>query len=182
MTENEQNPLNAYELDQLHKSQEQKKLQKKRTIKKLTQRVLVSVLIIGPLAGLIWYAATRPPIPESDIVSRSGLHWHPELSIEIKGKKQEIPANIGIGAVHNPIHTHDNSGTIHLEMQGLVKKDDLRLSQFLKIWGKQFNANCLMDWCNGPEGNVKMFVNGQENTEFENYQMKDKDKIEIKYQ
>ncbi len=141
--------------------------------------IFILVLVAG-LVGFFIYNNSRPG--EGDVVSKQGLHWHPELSIEIKGQKQEIPANIGIGLVHNPIHTHDNSGTIHLELDGLVKKDNIRLNQFFKIWGKQFNSNCIFEFCNGSDGAVKMFVNGQENAEFENYQMKDKDRIEIKYQ
>lgn len=121
-------------------------------------------------------------VSEDQVVSRQGLHWHPELSIYIKGEKQEIPANIGIGAVHKPIHTHDTSGVLHLEMQGLVKKEDIKLGQFFKIWGKQFNSNCIFDACNGDVGTVKMTVNGQESFEFGNYMMKDVDKIEIKYE
>ena len=140
--------------------------------------IFILVLVAG-LVGFFIYNNSRPG--KGDVISKRGLHWHPELSIEIKGQKQEISANLGIGLVHNPIHTHDNSGTIHLELDGLVKKDDLRLNQFFKIWGKQFNSECIFEHCNGPNGKVIMFVNGRENGEFENYQMRDKDKIEIKY-
>ena len=143
--------------------------------------VFILVLVVG-LIGFFIYNNNRPGAGDGEVISRQGLHWHPELSIEIKGQEQEIPANIGIGVVHNPVHTHDNSGVIHLEMEGLVKKDDLRLSQFFKVWEKRFNSQCIFEYCNGPNGNVKMFVNGKENSEFESYQMRDEDKIEIKYQ
>ena len=109
---------------------------------------------------------------EGEILSRNGFHWHPELAIYIKSVKQDIPANIGIGAVHNPIHTHDASGTIHLEMQGIVRKSDVTLSRFFKVWGKNFS-----DFGSA----VKMTVNGQENTELGDYVMKDQDKIELHF-
>ena len=141
--------------------------------------LLILILVVGVI-GFFIYNSSRSA--DGEVISKRGLHWHSQLSIEIKGQKQDIPANIGIGLIHNPIHTHDNSGTIHLEMQGLVKKDDLRLNQFFKIWGKQFNSECIFEHCNGPDGKVKMFVNDKENGEFENYQMRDRDKIEIKYQ
>ena len=141
--------------------------------------ILILILVAG-LIGFFIYNKSRPA--DADVISKQGLHWHPELSIEIKGQKQEIPANLGIGLVHAPIHTHDNSGIIHLELDGLVKKNDIRLNQFFKIWGRQFNLNCIFEFCSGPDGAVKMFVNGQENKEFKDYQMRDKDKIEIKYQ
>ncbi len=173
---------NSYELKKEEKLLEQKQLQSRKTAKKMVKTLFISAAIIGPITGLVWYGATLPKMSENEIVSKNGLHWHPELSIVIKGQKEEIPANIGIGVVHKPIHTHDSSGIIHLEIQGLVKKDDLRLGKFFKIWNKPFNAECIFDFCNSPNAKVKMFVNNKENLEFENYQMKDKDKIEIKYE
>ena len=133
------------------------------------------------MGAIAWYIATRPPIVEAEVVSRSGLHWHPELRISIKGKTQDIPENLGIGVRHNPIHTHDRDSVFHLEFQGLVTMDNLRLREFFKVWSKRFNRICIFEYCNGPEGNVKMLVNGEENREFESYVMKDRDKIEITY-
>lgn len=124
-------------------------------------------------------------IPDGDILARNGLHWHPALEVYINGNKQEIPANIGLGAVHEKIHTHEEDakdGVIHLEMSGVVAKNDTKLSKFFSSWGKVFNANQIMDKQSGVDGKVKMLVNGTENTEFENYLMKDKDKIEIRFE
>lgn len=134
--------------------------------------IAMAVLIIG---GLVWYVATRPPIPEGEIVSRSGFHWHPELTIYVKGAWQEIPANIGIGAVHKPIHTHEDNkqGILHLEFQGMVRKQDIMLGEFFKNWGKDMRSFGT---------NMKMIVNGEENIEYENYIMQDKDKIELRYE
>lgn len=133
------------------------------------------VLIVVVIGGLIWYITTRPPVKEGDVVSRNGFHWHPELTIYVKGEKQEIPENIGIGAVHKPIHTHDDSdqGVVHMEFKGLVRKQDATLGQFFKNWGKDMRSF---------GENMKMTVNGQENTEYENYIMQDKDKIELYYE
>ncbi|MBI2020853.1 hypothetical protein HYS94_05600 [Candidatus Daviesbacteria bacterium] len=124
-------------------------------------------------------------MPEDQIISRKGIHWHPRLSIYIKGEKQEIPADFGLGAVHSPIHTHaadSKEGILHMELNGLVTKDETKLSKWFQLWGKQFNSNCIFDKCNGEEGMVSLRVNGQENKEFENYLMKDGDNIEIKYE
>lgn len=135
--------------------------------------VFFAVVIIG---GFIWYAETRPAIPESDILSRSGIHWHSQLTIYVKGKKQEIPANIGIGAVHQPIHTHDedsDQGIIHMEFGSLVRKQDTALGRFFKNWGKDMRSF---------GANIKIFVNGKENADYENYIMRDNDKIELYYE
>ena len=138
------------------------------------------ILIVGAgISGLIWYFASKPLAPESEIIARDGIHWHPEITISILGKNQEIPKNIGLGVIENPIHTHDDMGVIHLEFSGLVKKDDVRLGRFFAAWGKKFNQDCIFDKCSGAEGRLKMFVNDQANYEFENYVMGEGDKMEI---
>ena len=110
---------------------------------------------------------------DPNIVSLTGLHLHPRLTIYVKGKKLEIPHNIGIGAVHQPIHTHDDLPIIHLEFPARVTKNDLKLSRFFKVWGKDFNEF---------GSTVTMTVSGSPNTELQNYMMKDGDKIELHYE
>lgn len=146
--------------------------------------VLISVVIL--VGGVFLFSGQQfqeAPISEDQIISRTGLHWHPRLDIYIKDEKQEIPANIGIaGPIHKELHTHEKDGVIHMEMEGLVTKDETRLGDFFKIWGKDFSKAQIFDKKNGEEGKVKMFVNGNENQNFEKYQMKDGDKIEIRYE
>lgn len=148
---------------------------RKKRIKKIVLWSAIGGLAIAIIGGLIWYVATRPLIPESDIISRTGFHWHPELTIYVKGERQEIPPNIGIGSVHQSIHTHDDSsqGVIHMEFQGLVRKQDTTLGKFFKSWGKDMRSFGT---------NIKMTINEQENSEYENYVMQDKDKIELRYE
>jgi hypothetical protein len=122
---------------------------------------------------------------ESEIVSKTGLHWHPKLSIYINGQKQELTEAIGLGAVHQPLHTHEEDykdGVIHMEMQGVVTKDDTKLGNFFRIWGKEFSSTQIFEHTNGDGKTVKMTVNGQENTDYENYKMRDGDIIEIRYE
>ena len=128
----------------------------------------VVVLIVGML-GLSQYLQSNDP----GTLARNGLHWHPEITIYVKGEKIEIPQNIGIGAVHQPMHTHDDLPIIHLEFSGVVKEKDATLGNFFRIWGKDIRS---------LGTNVKMTVNGKENMEFENYIMQDKDKIELRYE
>ncbi|MBI2049447.1 hypothetical protein HYT32_00830 [Candidatus Roizmanbacteria bacterium] len=147
----------------------------------------IGLLTLAVLVGGVFFLSKTesPSVPESEIVERNGLHWHPKLTITIDGKKQEIPANIGIGAVHQKIHTHDQDakdGVIHMEIQGVVAKEDTKLSNFFRIWGKEFNSTQIFDKINGADGKVKMTVNSKENTDFENYLMKDNDRIEVRYE
>lgn len=140
-------------------------------------------IVFGLLVvGLIVWIATLPRIPESDIISNAGIHYHPHLSITIKGENVPIPAGIGMGAMEHSIHTHEPDGIVHLEFSGVVKKEDTKLGVFFKIWGKDFSKDSIMGHKTGDGGTVKFKVNGVENVEFENYLMKDGDKIEIIYE
>ena len=125
-----------------------------------------------------WFLVSRFS-SDPEIIARNGIHWHPDLIIKINGQVQEIPENIGMIPQEMPIHTHTNDGIIHLEFSGLVKKDDTKLGKFFQIWGKTFNKDCIFDKCSGPEGKLRMTVNGKENSDFENYLMRNGDKIEI---
>lgn len=174
--------LSRYERRKILREQEKEKQKRGEAGSRLRNWTVGLLVIFGLFGGGYWYYKSLPEILREDIISRQGLHWHPELAIYIKGQKQEIPADIGIGAIHKPIHTHDSTGTIHMEMEGLVTKEDSKLSKFFEIWDKTFNSSCILEFCNGSEGTVKMTVNGQENKDYENYLMKDKDKIEIRYE
>lgn len=134
------------------------------------------------VVGFIVWIATLPRVADGEFLSKTGIHYHPHLSIIIKGENIPIPKDIGIGAVHNPIHTHDADGVIHLEFSGIVKKEDTKLGVFFKLWDKDFSRDSVMGHKTGEGGTVKMKVNGVENTEFENYEMKDGDKIEVSYE
>ena len=59
-------------------------------------------------------------------------------------------------------------------------KETVTLGYFFKVWGKTFNKDCIFDYCT-DKGTLKMFVNGKENFDFENYFMHDKDEILIEY-
>lgn len=147
--------------------------------------LLSIVILIGGVFFLTKGNTSSSPTPPVDIVTQSGLHWHPKLSIYIKGEKHPFTNGIGLnGAVHNPIHTHDDADKdiVHMEFQGVVTKEDTKLANFFKIWGKKFSSTQIFDKKNGEEGTVKLTVNGKGNTQFENYQMRDGDMIEIKYE
>ena len=165
--------------------------------------IAAAVIAIGAITAGVLYAnkpknniaQTRQSVQTGDIVSKDGIHWHPKLSIYIKGQKQEIPADIGIGKQYSgskwydsmmsmtDFHTHDTSGTLHWEvMDGPVTRDHVTLKAFFDVWGKSFSSTQILDAKNGTDGSVKMTVNGQHNAEFENYQVKDKDDIVIRYE
>ncbi len=138
------------------------------------------IILIG---GVFFLSKDEKPVSKGEVVAQNGIHWHPRLSVYIKGQKQEFTDSIGLGAVHQPMHTHSEDykqGIVHMEFGGTVTKDETKLSNFFKIWGKQFNSSCVFDNCG--EGKVKMLVNGVENKNFENYAMRDGDNIEVRFE
>lgn len=166
-------------LGRQQREQERLKHRRQKKNKNFLLIAAAALIVGGVIISTVWFLAGRPPSSESAIISDDGIHWHTELSITILGQKQVIPDNVGRDITELPIHTHEEDNIIHLEFAGLVKKDDIRLERFFEIWGRQFSQNCIFTNCNGDEGTVKMFVNGVRNFEFENYVMRDKDKVTI---
>ncbi len=140
------------------------------------KKTLIGIAVLALIfAGGVWWSKSLQQ-GDTGLIATKGIHWHTQLEIYVKGVKQDIPANVGIGATHQPIHTHDEDaaqGAIHLEFGGRVTKDDVKLGNFFRIWGKDIRSF--------GDG-MTMTVNGEANTEFDNYQMRDKDKIELRYE
>lgn len=143
--------------------------------------IFLVVIVVVLLGGGVWWSNS---IAENDpsVVSRDGMHWHPELEIYLQGEKVIVPANIGLIGGHNSMHTHEEDGVVHLEYDGLVREDDTRLEKFFALWGKEFGSEQIFEYQNGSDGEVHMYVNGEESVEFGNYLMRDGDKIEIRYE
>ncbi|MEK6872460.1 MAG: hypothetical protein AABW90_00425 [Nanoarchaeota archaeon] len=125
-------------------------------------------------------------------IPTGAVHWHPKLTIKIDDERINIPANIGIsvgkvvdtslsGMRMSPTHTHETDGTIHLENNNPSSKPEtFTLGYFFYVWDKQFNSSCIFEYC-ADKGELKMYVNGKENAEFQNYIMRDEDEIIIEY-
>ena len=76
---------------------------------------------------------------------------------------------MGAGGDPMHLHTHTADGIIHAEFSGLTTKEQLKLKNFFDLWGKDFSKDSILGHKTGEGGTVKMFVDGKENTEFENY-------------
>ncbi len=143
--------------------------------------LIISGVVIVLLVGAVYWSKSLQS-KDTDILSTQGLHSHPILEIIVKGQKQVIPANIGMGPQFSslpmgmaPIHTHDDAsqGIVHMEFPGIVRKEDTTLGKLFEAWGKDMKSF---------GSTFTMTVNGKLNTNLENYQMKDGDKIVINYQ
>ena len=134
--------------------------------------LIVGGIVLVLLVGGAWWSRSLSG-GGSEVISANGLHWHPTLEIYVKGEKIEIPRGIGLGAVHLPMHTHDDLPLIHLEFGGVVRMEDVMLGEFFKNWGRDMRSFGTT---------MTMTVNGIENTEYENYPMRDGDVIKLRYE
>lgn len=96
-------------------------------------------------------------------------HFHPRLTVTVDGREEVIPANLGLGSCELPLHTHDTTGTIHVEAQ--VARD-YTLDDFLKVWGKPLQR----------EGyKLEMTVDGKSSQELGSLVLQDKQQIMLEY-
>ncbi len=181
-----------HEMRQLKKEEKRsaEKAERKRTEQsKLIKR---SMYIAVPVLVIISVSVFLTSQPEASSTANTGsaadipktpIHWHPKLEILIKGQEYPVPMNLGAsGSVHFPVHTHtENDGTLHYEVNNPTPENMPLRYFFEKVWRKQFNSTCILDYCNSDSETVKMFVNGDENSEFENYIPKDRDQIRIEF-
>lgn len=108
------------------------------------------------------------------------FHIHSNLGIVINGQQQEVPANIGIGlSCMNSIHTHDNSGTLHIESP---EKRDFTIADFFAVWGKTYTKDQILDYKVDQTHIIHETVNGVEVKDYENTVLRDKDRIVIYYE
>src|SRR3990170_1618309 len=92
----------------------------------------------------------------------SAMHEHANVQIFIHGQKQTIPTDIGIdGSTHASLHTHETSGTVHLESQTIR---GFTLGEFLDVWGVRLTSSCLGAYCNDADSQLRTFVDGEEYT------------------
>lgn len=138
----------------------------------MKKELIIVLAVIGIFAGGIYWSKSLQS-KDPNVLAANGLHWHPTLEIFVGEEKVEIPQNIGLGAVHNPMHTHEDLPIIHLEFNSVVRKEDTKIKKFFEVWGKDINSF---------GETLTMKVNGEPNTELGDYEMKDSDKIVINYQ
>lgn len=89
----------------------------------------------------------------------SALHIHQHLDIFVDGQPVAVPAEIGVDepAFIAPIHTHDDSGIIHVESPVV---QTFTLGQFFDIWGVRFTNSCIGGYCSSATSTLKVYVDG----------------------
>lgn len=148
--------------------------------------LLVGGVIGGSLLLMLGLAAlgTRSPKPIADVTTACvqhtgvGMHIHARLHIVIDGAERPIPADVGIVGPRcmRPLHTHDASGTLHLEFP---VRQEVSLGQFFTVWEQPFSKTQILDRAIGENDTLHVTVNGTETQEMGQLPLHDGDDVVI---
>lgn len=157
----------------------------------LKKYAVVAVLAVLVVAGLA-FALPR-------LGGAGPMHIHPHLALMIDGQSATIPENIGIDpslwhdrsldeyssmtdmpsmgmAGMAPLHTHDSSGTIHVESR--VTRD-YTLGEFFRTWGESFDGGQVLGHATATGHAVWVTVDGSERPPSSSVVLRDGMTIEI---
>lgn len=120
-------------------------------------------------------------IPTMMQTMNSPVHFHAHLTLWTNGKRVAIPTGIGIDPTQDAmrmagLHTHDSSGTIHVEgVEGPT------LGQFFAIWGLPLTAERVGPFRARGAHRLRMWVNGRTSRRFAGLKLGDGQRIVISY-
>jgi hypothetical protein len=109
------------------------------------------------------------------------FHNHAHLDIFINGQPFTVPSQVGIipGKCIYWLHTHDDSGIVHIESP--VTRN-FTLGQFFDIWKKQFSNVQIFDNVANATNPMSVYVNGNKintDTNYRNINLNAHDQIAI---
>jgi hypothetical protein len=149
---------------------------------KLTKKLLVLGLIIAAIviAGNIVLERNT-----SEIGVVGDIHYHTDFAMYIDGQRynfsQEKYMSTDNTSLSNFVHLHDLNGkVIHKHASGVT------LGFFFETLGMKLNDTCLQlddgtSFCNEENKEWKMYVDGEHNDEFAEYDLQDEDRILLSY-
>lgn len=145
--------------------------------------VIGGIVLIAAFGMLIWSSDTAEmPIVYYNNTEIACLpnghqsvetHIHPLLVITVDGEQEVVPANIGVTNVcMSEIHTHDESGSIHVETFDGERLAEMTLSDFFTVWDREVERE-------GYE--LEVLQDGEVKSSVENVAMIDHSMIELRY-
>jgi hypothetical protein len=145
---------------------------RRKNILKIAVPIVSAVTVLGVIFGI-------QVSEQGTMGTRMVMHIHPQITVSVNGQPTIVPENVGIDNTlwkdhsldtygmqgMSPLHTHDNSGTLHVES---TVNRDYTLGEFVNVWSG-------LDTGNGKI--LKVTVNGQPISDWKNHILKDKEKI-----
>jgi len=144
--------------------------------------IVLAVVLLGqsnraPVATPATMSTTAPPwpIPQSaaPFIAAAGLqvlgqegtryHYHAHLDVIVNSQPVTVPMYVGFDIVNraavglSALHTHDNSGIIHIETQ---TNSPFVLGQFFTEWGVRLARGELGGLVDGGGNSLRTYVNG----------------------
>lgn len=99
-------------------------------------------------------AAGLPPYGQT----AGATHWHLHLDVFVDGQQVPVPAGIGQVPQYAAVHTHADSGIVHVESKR--RNAVVTLRQFFTVWGVRLSSTCVGSYC-APERQVRIYVGGR---------------------
>jgi hypothetical protein len=144
----------------------------RKNILKIGIPIVGAVIVLGAVFGI-------QASEQSTIGTKMVMHIHPQITVSVNGQPTTVPENLGIDSTlwkdhsldkygmqgMSPLHTHDNSGTIHVESS---TNRDYTLGEFVDVWGS-------LDTGSGKI--IKVTVDDQPISDWRNHILKDKENI-----
>jgi hypothetical protein len=90
-------------------------------------------------------------------------HVHSHLDVFVDGQAVTVPADLGIdrqAGVISPLHTHDDTGIIHVEND---TETTFYLGQLFIEWDVRLDTSCIGAYC-GPATPIAFYVDGKRQT------------------
>jgi hypothetical protein len=160
---------------------------------KKIKRFIVIGLIIAVVIGIGFAVASSKLLSGSNAtalaidgiqcnaVEQLVFHNHAHLDIFINGQPYTIPSQVGIvpSKCIYWLHTHDDSGIIHIESP--VTRN-FTLGQFFDIWKKKFSNLQIFDNTVNGTNAMSVYVNGNKingDTSYRNINLNEHDEIAI---
>ena len=165
-------------------------------MKSNTGYVVLSVLGVAICILFLLMSQSTPELNAQESIANKTsnkiiMHIHANLSVTVNGKSLIVPNGIGINSslwkdhsldrfgtgqnanifglitpAMSPLHTHDSSGTIHVES---TEYRNYTLGQFLNIWGIPLQGS-----------KINLLTDGNSTENYDNYILKDGEKMILK--
>ena len=145
-----------------------------------------------PLEPRLMLHAHNGPFPDDPSYDPASFHIHANLSIYVDSQLVTIPEGVGNPASGSAdIHTHDNTGEIHIHPQD-PRTSFVQLGEFFDVWAAnpatgspstiELSDTQIFDNVVDNNNRLQMFVNGIEVAEeFDEYQIHDGDNLVLIY-
>lgn len=177
---------------QLRKEEKEKMqvdYQKKENVKKLATYGVIALVILS--GAWFFLSLPKPPPVNYDVVGLSfplgNIHWHATPTVTVCGETVALPKPPPGQEFGNALlHVHNDS-LFHIE-GSVSSPSQITLGAMMSNIGKNFSQMALLDKKNGDScpsgkaGKVQLIINGVENNQYENYIIRDGDKIEMRFE